>query len=401
MSPDADRPPAERPMWLGEAVEGRARRAGALVLLAGEAGVGKTHLAEAALRGAVLLRGAAQPPAADPVRTARGGAAVAPATGSGRVGLRSVRCAAHLAERLPELGPPGGGPAIAPRCSRPSAVRLQTLGPALVLLRRPAVVRRCERSSCWPRSRRRCGSCRCWSSPRTGPMRSAGPSVPATARRPAPRPAVARDRGRAAPPGGETEWRRAILGGPPPRRWPMPCMTAPRACRSSFRSSRRRAASGRRVARGRGGARALPRRSGPGPGDPPGRGAAAHRRDSADARAAAEAAASPGSRVPARLVAGLDELLRPAWVAETEPGPRRVPPRAGPRRDLRGHPVAAPPRATRALAQRARRRRAAPSAEVAAHGGPPASANAPSTLPVRRPRARGGPRPPRRGGRPP
>ena len=91
--------------WLTEAVSDALAGRGALVLLAGEAGVGKTHLAEAALHGAPLLRGAAQPP---------GAAAYGPVVAALRWRLRGDPAAldacgplrAHLAMLLPELGPP-------------------------------------------------------------------------------------------------------------------------------------------------------------------------------------------------------------------------------------------------------------------------------------------------------
>ena len=65
---------------------------GALVLLAGEAGVGKTRLAEAALRGAPLLRGAAQPPRRRRLRAGRRGAALRPARATRRARRRAGRC---------------------------------------------------------------------------------------------------------------------------------------------------------------------------------------------------------------------------------------------------------------------------------------------------------------------
>ncbi len=118
--------------WLTEAVSDALAGRGALVLLAGEAGVGKTHLAEAALLGAPLLRGAAQPP---------GAAAYGPVVAALRWGLRSDPSAfdgcgplrAHLAMLLPELGPPA--PA-SDRATMFEAIRcaLGTLAPALVLL---------------------------------------------------------------------------------------------------------------------------------------------------------------------------------------------------------------------------------------------------------------------------
>ena len=94
--------------------------------------MGKTHLAEAALRGAPVLRGAAQPP---------GAAAYGPIVAALRWRLRGEPAALdgcgplreHLAMLLPELGPPA---AASDRATMFEAIRgaLSTLAPALVLL---------------------------------------------------------------------------------------------------------------------------------------------------------------------------------------------------------------------------------------------------------------------------
>ena len=119
-------------MWLTEAVSDALAGHGALLLLAGEAGVGKTHLAEAALQGAPLLRGAAQPPGAAPY---------GPVVAALRWRLRADPAALdacgplrpHLAMLVPELGPPAP---TSDRATMFEAIRcaLCTLGPALVLL---------------------------------------------------------------------------------------------------------------------------------------------------------------------------------------------------------------------------------------------------------------------------
>ena len=91
--------------WLADAADAALAGAGSLVLLAGEAGVGKTHLAEAAFAGRPLLRGAAQAPAAAPY---------GPVVAALRWRLREDpgaldRCGhlrAHLALLLPELAAP-------------------------------------------------------------------------------------------------------------------------------------------------------------------------------------------------------------------------------------------------------------------------------------------------------
>ena len=119
--------------WLAEAVSDALAGRGALVLLAGEAGVGKTHLAEAALLGAPLLRGAAQPPGAAAYGPVVAALRWRPARRSGR---RSTACGplrAHLAMLLPELGPPAP---TSDRATMFEAIRcaLRTLAPALVLL---------------------------------------------------------------------------------------------------------------------------------------------------------------------------------------------------------------------------------------------------------------------------
>jgi len=91
--------------WLADAADAALAGVGSLVLLAGEAGVGKTHLAEAAFAGRPLLRGAAQAPAAAPygpvVAALRWRLREDPSALDGCGHLR-----AHLALLLPELAAP-------------------------------------------------------------------------------------------------------------------------------------------------------------------------------------------------------------------------------------------------------------------------------------------------------
>ncbi|MGE0027914.1 MAG: helix-turn-helix transcriptional regulator [Thermoleophilia bacterium] len=97
--------------WLGEALEGTRAGAGRVVLLAGEAGVGKTRLADdlAAEPGLIVLRGRAD---------AAGGSPYAPLAEALRAHLRADPGAAdaagglrdHLAMVLPELGAPPAEP---------------------------------------------------------------------------------------------------------------------------------------------------------------------------------------------------------------------------------------------------------------------------------------------------
>ena len=94
--------------WLEQAVADALAGRGALVLLAGEAGIGKTRLAEevAAASDALALRGAASPAATPPY---------GPMLGALRGYLRAAPGAlascgplqGHLALLLPELGPGG------------------------------------------------------------------------------------------------------------------------------------------------------------------------------------------------------------------------------------------------------------------------------------------------------
>ncbi|MDA0180170.1 AAA family ATPase [Solirubrobacter phytolaccae] len=118
--------------WLGEAANEALAGRGALVLLAGEAGVGKTHLAESAFAGGPVLRGAALPPGAAPY---------GPIVAALRWRLRDVPDAldgcgplrAHLARLLPELGPAAE---TSDRATMFEAIRaaLAAVAPAVILL---------------------------------------------------------------------------------------------------------------------------------------------------------------------------------------------------------------------------------------------------------------------------
>src|SRR4051794_26941738 len=105
---------------LAAAVDAAAAGRGALLLLSGEAGIGKTRLAEAALArdGVRLVRGAAQP----------SGSPYGPLTAALRTYLRLVpggldSCGplrGQLAVLLPELGPPAP---VADRATLVEAIR--------------------------------------------------------------------------------------------------------------------------------------------------------------------------------------------------------------------------------------------------------------------------------------
>ena len=123
--------------WLDDAIEGARAGRGALVLLAGEAGVGKTALAEErfARADAEVLRGAAGPSAT---------AAYGPVVAALRSRLRTApgaldglgRLRGHLAALMPELGPAaaGGDRATTFEAVRCALVQLSRARPALVLL---------------------------------------------------------------------------------------------------------------------------------------------------------------------------------------------------------------------------------------------------------------------------
>ena len=97
--------------WLEEALEGARAGAGRVVLLAGEAGVGKTRLADdlAAQSGLTVLRGRADAAGGSPyaplAQALRAHLRADPGVVNGAGGLRD-----HLAMVLPELGPPPADP---------------------------------------------------------------------------------------------------------------------------------------------------------------------------------------------------------------------------------------------------------------------------------------------------
>ena len=97
--------------WLEEALEGARAGAGRVVLLAGEAGVGKTRLADdlAAQSGLTVLRGRADAAGGSPyaplAQALRAHLRADPGVVDGAGGLRD-----HLAMVLPELGPPPADP---------------------------------------------------------------------------------------------------------------------------------------------------------------------------------------------------------------------------------------------------------------------------------------------------
>ena len=387
---------------VADALAGR----GALVLLAGEAGIGKTRLAEEGrgARSAAALRGAASP-ARTALRPGRRRAArylrAAPDALDGCGPLRGAPGAA--AARARRRRPPTSDRATLFEAIRCALADGRRRGPALVLLddlqwsddatlellgalAATLPSRRCSWSApTAPTSSRagiRCGAC------------ATNCAAPGSCVELALEPLDA-----AAPP----SWPPTCSASRRRRRWRARATTAPRACRSSSRSwparwSRRAAARRRRRAS-----------SSRGDGDVPVpetiRDAvllrAAELSDAA--RAAAEAAAVAGPRFELELVAALGRrgrarrAARPADSSAMRPGRARLPPRAGPRRALRGRPVAAAPRAApgarrgargarrserrgrRALARRARR--AAGARRAAARGARARGACTPTATP--------------------
>ncbi len=160
--------------WLEDAVAEAVAGRGALVLLAGDAGIGKTRLAEdvcGRAPGATFLRGAALP-SRPAVRAGRRRAAPLPAAHAG--GPRDVRSAAPAPRPAPararrcrrgdRSGDAPRGDSLRPRDDRRAAPRRR---PA----RRPPVVGRRDARAARLAGRRRCATCRCWWSPRTARTR--------------------------------------------------------------------------------------------------------------------------------------------------------------------------------------------------------------------------------------
>ena len=229
---------------LEAAVAGALAGHGSLILLSGEAGVGKTRFAEEVLGGADahFLRGTAGPGGAR--RTARSSPRCAGSCAPCPAGSRAaVRCA-PISRCCCRSSATRWRRATAPRCSRRSAAAL-----AAIAAERPAVVllddlqwsddATLELLATLAGSLRESADARGRRLPlRRDPARASAPAAP---QRPAPRPparragaraARRRRHGRARRPRAR---RRAVRRGSPAR-----CTTAPAASRSSSRSSPRR-----------------------------------------------------------------------------------------------------------------------------------------------------------------
>ena len=317
--------------WLEEAVAAAEAGQGSLVLLSGEAGIGKTRLAEdvAEASDALALRGAASPSATLPY---------GPMLGALRGYLRSepgalASCGplqGHLALLLPELGPAvaesdratlfeslrcalatiaSGSPAVIllDDLQWSDDATLELLGALADPLRElPILV---------------VGAYRSDEVPRAHPLRGLRNEL-RRARR------AARAGARAARRRGERpRWRRRSSARSRRPRSRARCTTARRASRSSSRSSPGALQSGGAPDRGRARARARRQRRDPRARDDPRRGPAARRRPVGRRHGrAAEAASVAGPRFDLELVASLDgdaglaALIDSGLVAEAEPG---------------------------------------------------------------------------------
>ena len=355
------------------------------MLLSGEAGVGKSRLADeaAAAPRALVLRGAAADSVTHPVRADRRGAALAPARRARRRSPTAGRCARTWRCCCPSSAsrPPR---ATARRSSRRSAAPSPTSPTAA---RRSSSSTTCSGptrrpSSCWRRSPRRCARCRCWSIgayrsdglPRDHRLRwlrnelRRGGLLEELALEPLDRDA---DGGAAARACSPSRPRRALARTVHDRTQGSPFFVEELVAALRVRGALHAGPRGLELAEGGEvpvpdtvrdavliGASELSR---------------ARRARRPRRRRSPASPSTSGSPRSWSSEAGLAELLDAGLLAEDGRRARRLPPRADARRALRRGAVDAPPRAAPPLRRGARRRAAAPSSRSRPTGSAPAS----------------------------